>query len=80
MSNTRAAEPSKVRQQGDRTSFNVRVLDARGRVLSSTEEQTLHLALACARERLRERINVDAGAHKAEVRNTEGLIFDVFAE
>ena len=59
--------------------FSVRVLDAAGRELMKTEEPTLHAAVALARERLRARIYVDAGAHKAEVRSAQGLIFDMYA-
>ena len=59
--------------------FSVRVLDAAGRELWKTEEPTLHAAVALARERLRARIYIDAGAHKAEVRSAQGLIFDMFA-
>jgi hypothetical protein len=60
--------------------FTVRVLDARGRELSTIQEPTLHAALARARERLRERIDIDGQAHKAEVRGADGVIYDVFAD
>ena len=69
-----------VRDKPSESFFSVRILDAQGSELSRTQEPTLHAALLSARQRLRERIQVDAGAHKAEVSTAKGLIYDVFAE
>lgn len=80
MSEKRAEAPPETRRSPSEALFSVRVLDAKGRELSRTQESTLHIALVSARLRLRERIHVAAGAHKAEVRAAEGLIYDVFAE
>ena len=80
MSKKEAAELPEVRHQPAGSAFSIQVLDANGRVLSNTLEPTLHGALAHARERLRERIAIDGAAHKVEVRNADGVIFDAFAE
>jgi hypothetical protein len=80
MSKKEDTELPEVRHQPGGSDFSIRVLDAEGHVLSNTLEPTLHAALARARERLRERIEMDGAAHKVEVRNADGLIFDAFAE
>jgi hypothetical protein len=59
--------------------YQVFVLDAEGCTLCNTEESNLRLAKNSAREKLVERDLIDAGAHKVEVRNEEGVcLYDKF--
>ena len=80
MAEKKVAELLEVRHKPGEPFFSVRVLDDQGRELSRSQEPTLHAALVSARQRLRERIHVEAGAHKAEVSTVQTLIYDVFAE
>lgn len=59
--------------------YQIFVLDADGCTLCNTEESNLRLAKNSAREKLIERDLIDAGAHKVEVRNEEGVcLYDRF--
>jgi len=78
MHDKKAVELPEVRHQSSGSPFSIRILDAQGQELSKAEEPTLHAALARARQRLREHIDVEG--HKAEVRRAQELIYDVFAE
>lgn len=80
MPDKKTAETLEVRHKPEESLFSVRVLDDQGRELSRSQEPTLHAALVSARQSLRERIHVEAGAHKAEVSSVQTLIYDVFAE
>lgn len=60
-------------------SYTILVLDHAGHELSNTEVDTLKAAKASARQAIKDRENLDAGAHKAEVRDAKGVcVFDKF--